>query len=278
MSIDLSRLKHTYSTDGKFRFDNVAPGRYRLVAQSWEGLADIPSKKEDLRKDRPLILRGHGVAEVVAEQHVTADVRALGSASITVETDPHEGNAFLFPTTKKPIGDFVLGTAAWKDFGTQVLGVTHMHRGRMTMKGLPDNSDIFFCYLNYDNAAGVGGGFCNTGRDKTATINVYATWSNGKYDPPARLLPLVRYLETTGISLADAAQLSNSDEFKGAGALKAWKLVIADPTRKIAVGNTGEWIVLDIAAAVSYRLLRRAHATRHANDIRRDLSCSTAQC
>jgi len=151
----------------------------------------------------------------------------------------------------------VLGPNAWKDFGTRVLGVTHMHRGQMMVRGLPDNADIHFCYLNYDNAAGVGGASCNTGRDTAATINVYATWSNGKFDPPARLLPLVRHLEATNMSLAAAVQMGKPSDFRGFRNRPVWKQLLANGTKKVAVGNTGEWTLLDIVAANSYRMLRR---------------------
>lgn len=70
--------------DGRFRFEHLRPGTYRLVAQSWPGLTQVPSMKAN---DGPVML--HGAADnirVQSGQTTTANIRALGSAGNNVRS------------------------------------------------------------------------------------------------------------------------------------------------------------------------------------------------
>ena len=259
----LNAVKHTLSANGKFTFENIQPGHYRLIAQSWDGMQGIPDEKSDLRKDLPLVIHGCATVNVESGKQVGCLLKALGTAEVFVKTDPDEGHAFLIPTTKKPIGDFVLSMNAWQDFGTQALGMTHMHGGKMLVKGLPNNAPIYFCYMNYDNNPGVGGAVCDTRRERTCTLDVYATWSNGKFEPPLRLLPLVDYVDRSKDSLQEIAGLGKPKDGQRFDLRKVYPLILADPLVNVRVGNTGEWTRIDILAAHVYRGYRRARLSRN---------------
>jgi hypothetical protein len=248
--------------DSHFLFDKVPVGEYRLIAQSWSGTEGVPDHKATSE-----VVLLHGVAEGV---HVrTAEttqvyLQPLGNGVLTIQNDPEEAGAFLFLSTAPMLGDPVLGFHGWgDDFVRHVVGVTHMSVSRATFIGLPDDKEVHVGLFCYDNVPGFGGGQARVGKDSVASIRIYAGWSNGHDEPPARLLPLVNYLENKNPSLPELMQLGDHDEFltdRGhPDEQKVWQAAKKDLNKRISVPAVGDFRVIDVLAADAYKSLRAHH-------------------
>lgn len=252
--------------DGAFEMRSVPPGKYRLVAQAWTGRDSVPSQKD---ADTPIEL--HGFArdvEVEADRVTHVEIRELGSAVLDVQNDPDEGNNYLFVSLKSPVGEPVLGPMFWgDDFIHNIVGITHQKRGKARIKGLPNNVQVHLAVLNYDNNAGIGGVTAHT-RQGQATLPIYATWSNGYYQPPERLQTLVDWMQENKTYVPDLLSDGNRAQFHdGRQRLDyqryyKWIQENADKTRNIE--GVGEYRVVDLAAAEAYRRFIDAHEARQA--------------
>jgi hypothetical protein len=249
----------TYS---HFLFDKVPPGEYRLIAQSWSGTVGIPG-----REATSAVVLLHGVAEGVnvrAAETTHVYLRPLGNSVLTVQNDPEEAGAFLFLSTVPMLGDSVLGFHGWgDDFVRHVIGVTHMSVPRATFIGLPDDKEVYIALFCYDNVPGFGGSQARIGKDDLATIRICAGWSNGYDEPPARLLPLVEYLEKKNLSLPELMQLGDQNgSATDRGPLdeqKIWQAAKKNFSKRISIPAVGDFRVGDILAADAYQSLRAHH-------------------
>lgn len=209
----------------------------------------------------------HGVAEGVhvrAAETTQVYLQPLGNGILTVQNDPEEAGAFLFVSTAPMLGDPVLGFYGWgDDFVRHVIGVTPMSVPRATFIGLPDDKEVHVALFCYDNVPGFGGGQARVGKDALATIQIYAGWSNGHDEPPARLLPLVNYLENKNPSLPELMQLGDHDEFLNdrghPDEQKVWQAAKKNLNKRISVPAVGDFRVIDILAADAYKTLRAHH-------------------
>ena len=243
---------------GRFRFQGVPAGRYRFVAQSWPDLKAIPTPKSDAST----VVRLHGAADHVPVgdgQPAEVVLKRLGNGVLKITNDPKEEHAFLIISRRAMRGDPVLGPLGWgKPFLTGAIGLTLMEEPYVTIEGLPAGKDIHIGLFNYDNNPGIGGGTYRVGREKEVRLPIYATWSNGKYDPPPRLLKLVEHLETRKLTLAELMGRTRRDlKFE-----KLYRLLSEDPNRKVKVEGLGEYRLADVIAADNYRRLRAHHRAR----------------
>jgi len=248
--------------DSHFLFDKVPTGEYRLIAQSWSGTEGIPDRKATSE-----VVLLHGVAEGVhvrAAETTQVYLQPLGNGILTVQNDPEEAGAFLFVSTAPMLGDPVLGFHGWGgDFVRHVIGVTHMSVPRATFIGLPDNREVHIGLFCYDNVPGFGGGQAQVGKDTVASVRIYAGWSNGHDEPPARLRTLVEYLENKTPSLPELMQLGDHDDFltdRGhPDEQKIWQAAKKDLNKRISVPTVGDFRVIDVLAADTYKSLRAHH-------------------
>ena len=247
---------------GDFKFENVPAGSYRLIAHAWSGTDGLPEMKDT---SETIFL--HGVTEGVgvrADETTRTVLSPLGNGRLTLVTDPPAGGSFLLLSTAPPFGDPVLGPPGWgADFFRHVIGATHMSVSRATFIGLPDDCAIYAGLLAYDNSPGVGGGKFHVGESAEGRIDVYAGWSDGKFEPPAKLLPVVEYLEKNDPSLPELMRLGTRAEFTGERGrldeMKLIKAIMAAGDKTVEVEGIGPVRVIDIEAAVAYRRFREHH-------------------
>lgn len=260
---ELKELWHVVTeVDGSFEIGEVPPGSYRLVAQSWGGAEGVPGRKQS---SAILVLHGRSDSVEVREGMTSqAAIRALGEGALKVVNDPAEPNAYLIVSTAPMLGDPILSYLGWGDeFVKNAVGITHMSQARMTILGLPEERDVSIATFHYDNVPGFGGGQFRAGRDVVARISIYAGWSNGKDDPPAKLLPFVEYLEKQDPPLPETMRLGTSTDFQNEhGRLdrrKLWDAIRANAEKIVEIEDVGRIRVIDLAAADSYRKLRAHH-------------------
>lgn len=258
----LADLAHAVTdAKGNFELAGVPAGKYRLVAQSWQGQAGVPD-----REDPSEVVSLHGVCEDVevnADEKASVTILPLGTATMTLINDPEEEHAFLVLSTGAMRGDPVLPFPFWGErFARHAIGITLMETHQVTFHGLPDR-EIHAGLFNYDNNPGVGGASFSVVDGETARIPIYATWSNGKYAPPAGLLPLVQHLEKTGTDVEEllkkryAAEVTTEENRN-----PVFPIVLKHGDDVLELEGFGKVRVLDLAAADRYRGLRAHHAKR----------------
>ncbi len=251
---------HVLTTEtGGFEFKEVPIGKYRLVAQTWPGIKGVPEFKD--KPPTTVIL--HGTAEgveVKANEATMANPKKLGKGILKIINDPEEEHAFLLISRNPRLGEGVLGPAAWgPEFLSGIIGVTQMEEPYVTLTGLPGGKEIHVGLFNYDNNPGVGGASYVVGKEQEVRLEIYATWSNGKHDPPARLLKLTQHLEKKNLSAAKLLGLPGKERDHDE-ALR--KMLREKADQKIEVEGVGTFRLADILAADTYKELRKHHRAR----------------
>ncbi len=246
---------------GRFEFDDVPIGKYRLVAQSWKGAKGMP-----LFQGEPgTVLVLHGISEKVsvkANDVTQIKTRKLGNEELKIVTDPEAPHNFLLISQKPQIGDAVLGPVGWgPGFISGLIGVTRMEKPFVTLTGLPDGEQIHVGLMNYDNNPGMGGDSYTVGRDKVVRLKIYATWSTGKYEPPKRLEKLTEHLEKKDVSVSSLLGLKGKNANDNQVIIDLMK---NDYDRIIEVEGIGKFRVADVLAASRYQELREFHRKRRA--------------
>ena len=260
---------------GEFEFADVPPGRYRLLAQAWSGTQGLPASKD--KSNPPFMFKKPsatitllGVAEDVAVkpgQTTKANPKALGSGTLKIINDPEEDHAFLLISTAPRLGPGVLGPAAWgPEFLKGLVGYTQMEDPHVTIQGLPDAGTIHVGLMNYDNNPGIGGDTYEIGKQAEVRLNIYATWSNGKSEPPKHLLPLTDYLEANNLKTDSVLGLTGT---RNENRAESFRVLQEEPDRMVQIGDLGEFRIADILAASAHRDLRKYHRERRERAKRR---------
>jgi len=261
----LAGFRHVItSADGSFLLKNVPAGDWRLVAQEWIGADHVPTQQEEDR-----ILQLHGVVNhvVVRDDEVTeVQIEPLGDKPAVLENEPKEGNTYIFLSATAPFAEPIFGPLGWGDsFRSHIIGITHQGKPPLMVRGLPD-TEVFVSILNYDNNPGLGGTSFVPGKSSKQTVPIYASWSNGYYTPPERLLPLVDYLDKTPGGFEQLLE-ANKDLFpvdlKDPNNLRQlYNQLETLKDKTIEVPGLGKQQVLDVLAARSYGELRKYHLKR----------------
>ena len=251
---------------GAFQFEDVPPGEYRLVAQSWDGVTGMArglpkSLRSDPGDEPSNILQLHGVAEAVvvaADQETPVQLQPLGAGTLHIVTDPEEPHNFILVSRHAPLRGGIAGPCGWgPDFIAGLIGVTRMESPELTLRGLPEGETVHVALFNYDNSAGLGGESYQVGERATVRLPIYAAWSNGKFDPSADLLPLVEYMEAN--KLRGRQLIDPAGNLNGADYLQWMWQHAAD---EVAIPGFGAARMIDVSAAEAHCMLRRSHRQR----------------
>lgn len=185
--------------EGMFSVEQVKPGDYRLIAQSWE---DARAPVTQAFQVNGSVIHLRGIAErvtVPSEEAARVSLRPLGDASLDVTTDPKSGNnATLLVVSRAPLAaDPILGFSAWAgEFMPNMIAGNLMPLGKTTIHGLPAET-VHIALFASDNNPGSGGVSVELEANETTTVAVplIASWSDGHTTPPDRLKTLVEQVQ-----------------------------------------------------------------------------------
>ncbi len=189
--------------EGRFVFEKIPVGSYRIVAQSWrnktslKGLGEVEGEEIELRgsADDVVVTEGH-MAEVI--------LRPQGTGILRMDQRVPNDETFVILSTAPTAADPVLGFAGWRaSFLRQAIGANRMPGGRTVVYGLPEGT-IYLAMFAADDVPGFLDAKVQIQAGQTTILPFtpfVAGWSDGRHDPPPELVPI--YEEIKAMSRAE---------------------------------------------------------------------------
>ena len=177
---------------GRFSFEGVPVGEYKLVAQSWKGVEEIKSVFERNGKEIQL----YGVAEQIRVSTGSVSrikLRPLGTGILQINEDAPNDETLLVISTSPTRADPILGFTGWGGaFMQNMIGGNRMPEGKTTVYGLPEGK-VYLAMFAADSVPGWTEGQAEIQPDATTVLEYIPfvnSWSNSRHDPPGHLLPV----------------------------------------------------------------------------------------
>ena len=195
---------------GRFRFENVPDGTYRLIAQKWIG----PYK--GVFEIHGTVIQLMGAAnEVVVPRpadHYAGQVvlRPPGLGIVQFDEDVGNDETFLFLSRSPLEFDPILGFNAMGDsFLRDLVGVNRMPRGKTTVIGAPDDPlyAFFFAADNSPGFAAVKVPASHGGLVRVEKEPFIAGWSDGRKTPPPKLAELLEFLDKHSLTVRQVLEI-----------------------------------------------------------------------
>ena len=179
-------------SNGRFAFEKIPAGAYRLVAQSWRNKAAIRSVGEVNGEEIEL----HGAAnDIRVTDGRTTDVvlRPLGTGVLRMDQRVPNDETFLILSTAPTGADPVLGFSGWTaSFLQQAIGANRMPSGKTVVHGLPEGM-VYVAMFAADDVPGFLDAKVQISAGQATVLPFtpfVAGWSDGRHDPPPELMPV----------------------------------------------------------------------------------------
>lgn len=186
--------------NGRFSFDRVAQGEYRLVAQSWPDVKSIKGLFEVNAK----VIKLHGIAEhivVLPGSSRDVEIRPLGTSILEIDADVPNDDTMIVISTKPTRADPILGFAGWSGpFIKNMIGGNRMPGGKTIVYGLPKGK-VYFAMFAPDIVPAWADGHveikpnATTVLDKVQFVNRSL---NSRHYAPEKFQPLVEEFKSSG--------------------------------------------------------------------------------
>ncbi|MCK4872745.1 MAG: carboxypeptidase regulatory-like domain-containing protein [Phycisphaerales bacterium] len=241
------------NASGRFLFESVPPGAYRLIAQSWR---DVPAVDGILDVNgETIVLRGVADGVRVTETwSPNVVMRPLGTGSLHIDECVGNSEVLLAISLAPTKADPILGFAGWGGpFMRNLIGGNRMPGGRTTVMGLPEGT-VHLAVFASDSRPGWGAAAVEITGDAPAAmrIPIVADWSDAMHDPPPRLMPLCNEIRAEGrFSLADICRI-NGLEPPAAHPFERMRDIGRHLNREVALPSGAVHRFADVAAALEY--------------------------
>jgi len=205
MGADAGDLEHTFerlvfavtSNEGAYTLTDLAPGGYRLIAQSWRGSPSPDGLLEVNGGD--VHLRGvSGPIELDAGEIERSMLRPLGSCTLAIDVDAGNDESLIVLSTSPTRADPILGFAGWRGpFMTSMLGFNRAPDGRTVFRGLPEG-EAHIATFSADNVPGWGAASVTLREDRPVEVLIpfVVPWSDGQHLPPPELEAITEQIGT----------------------------------------------------------------------------------
>lgn len=244
---------------GKFRFENVPDGTYRLVAQRWMG------EYKGLFEVHGTVIQLLGTAgEVVVPrpaEYYEAQVGLRPAGDGIVQFDMEQGNSetLLLLSTRPLEYDVALGfSALGEEFMTHLVGVNRMPIGKTTVIGVP-NEKLHAFFFAADNLPGVSAITVEPtegGLVRVPSEPFVAPWSNGRKTPPEDLAELGKLLDENGATIDELLEIPPLSSKTPDAFRQRMKVLGQDLGREVEVAQGRTVRVGDLLALRVYRQLQ----------------------
>lgn len=177
----------TTDANGRFRLVDVAPGRYRLLAQSWDAQPTPPNALSTNGRT----VRVRGLVEIDLQPGETESVELLPLGTAILILGDHAGNddTLVMVSLGAPLADPIVGFFAWPGpFLQELVAFNRMPDGVSTIRGLPAG-DAHVVVFSADNVPGFGATSVTLDPAWPTCVEIpfVVTWSDGVHSPPPRL-------------------------------------------------------------------------------------------
>jgi len=245
--------------DGRFRFERVPAGRYRLVAQSWP---DTPPPDTVL----DVTARRVHLCGIADDLKVTDDLspkvvlRPLGTGTLRIDDNLSRDGVLVAISMAPTRADPALGFAGWGGaFARNLIGWNRKLDGPTTISGLPEGTHfVALCGFVADDMSGWGVGQSTIKKDQTTelTIPIHSVWA-GHHGPPKRLQPLFDEIKSFGPRefLSSVLQVNQIKYPQQRGMLGVWhrtKLISCHLDRKVTLPTGSKATFGDVMAVLQY--------------------------
>ncbi len=244
---------------GKFSFENIPDGKYRLVAQKWIG------PYEGVFAVHGTVIQLMGTADDLVVPRPAEYDKALVALTPPeggiVQFDQNVGNneTFMFLSLSPLEFDPILGLSSMgTSFYQHLIGVNRMPLGKTTVIGVPEKPlyAFFFAPDNSPGSATVEVPVTEAGLVRIPPEPFVAGWSNARKTPPPKLAELMEFMDAHSLTpdqLLNIPKLSSANfEVYKARMQEIWK----DLSRKIELAEGTSARVGDILAVKGYQQLK----------------------
>jgi hypothetical protein len=187
----------TSDEKGRFSFENIPAGEYKLVAQSWKDVEQFKGPFEKNGKEVEI----HGIAEhvkVSAGSSPNIILRPLGTGVLQIDQDVPNDEVLLVVSTSPTRADPILGFTGWGGaFMQNMIGGNRMKKGETMIYGLPEGK-IYLAMFASDSIPGWTDGQVEIKPDTTTVLEYIPfvnSWSNSRHNPPEHLVPVFEELK-----------------------------------------------------------------------------------
>jgi len=246
-------------TAGHFCFTNIAPGEYRLVAQTLPTNSGFPKGDAILPPADEVHLYGTAENIVVPSRRAhSIAIHPIGSGTFTFDQQFPDGSSVLV-STRPLAGDPVLGFLGWSDdFVSHIVGVgTVPFRRTIKLAGLPERNLHVVIYVN-DEIMPFGAADYDVLPKTPQNIPIVSGSSESQHEPPPKIRHILDVLEahqTTGFHLINpkaVLRMRNPDPRVYIPDIKAQ---LGPLDRVILLPNGEKAAVADVFAADCYKRL-----------------------
>jgi hypothetical protein len=205
--LDIKRHRSEVTdAEGRATFDELPPGKYRVIAQKWFGVDGHPRHpKGHMSANRWRMIPNHvvayGAANAIVDSNQTAklSIAPLGDGQLNIDIKrEHRGNMLTVSLGKPLVMPELAGSGINLHLAKELVLVQHVAQtdGDIILRGLPTDRDVTIALLAYDNNGGISGIIARPGDGVTRRkIEVYAGWSDSKPFPePPGLERLLNHL------------------------------------------------------------------------------------
>lgn len=237
---------------GRFAFEGLPPGEYRLVAQKWVG----PFK--GMFEIHGTVIQLFGSAGQIRVPSTEAErvvLTPLGDGVLHLDQDVPNSETLLVLSTGAPAGDPILGFyGLGKAFLRNMIGTNRMPYGRTTVIGVP-REEVHAFFFAADSAPGFAvQKFRVRGFERPQRVPFVASWSDGRHEPPAKIRRTMEVMKKHGLR---AAELLGVDSNLSPQQRHEAHLRLADQLdRKVELPDGHAATVGDLMAAESYAALQ----------------------
>lgn len=245
---------------GRFRFENVPDGRYRVVAQKWSG----PYKGAFEEHGTVIQLMGAASDVVVPrpEDYYEAMValRPPGRGIVQIDQKVPNSDTFLFLSTEAAEFDPILGLyAPGSNFFRHLVGINRMPLGQTTVIGVPDKPLYAFLFAP-DNSPGYAQLTIQpspTGFTNVPAEPFIAGWSNGRKTPPPKLARLAALLEAHSLTATQVLKLPKLNKDNAVAFRDRMQALTSNLSKQVQLPENQTARVGDLLAVQAYQRLQR---------------------
>lgn len=245
---------------GRFRFENVPDGKYRLVAQKWIG----PFK--GIFQEHGTVIQLMGTADDIVVPRPKEYQKALvaltppGHGIVRFDQRVPNSDTFLFLSMVEPQFDPIMGLQAMgKPFLKNLVGVNRMPLGKTTVINAPAKPlyAFFFAPDNSPGFATVSAPPSKHGLTIVSAEPFVAGWSDGRRTPPPKLAELSNWLDERDLKIDKLLNIPELSLATHAAYTKRTRELSGQLDRIVDLPEGRKTRVADLLSVKAYRRLAK---------------------